>query len=41
VTLSGGTGEFRWLHARVDVTPLGWPNFAWDGTYDFTPPPDK
>jgi hypothetical protein len=35
VTLSGGTGKFRRFHARVAVTPLGWPNFAWDGTYKF------
>ena len=35
VTLSGGTGEFRRFNARVAVTPLGWPNFAWDGTYTF------
>jgi len=27
-SLAGGTGRFRGLHARVDVTPLGWPNFA-------------
>jgi hypothetical protein len=33
--LSGGTGTFKSLHARADVTPLGGPNFAWDGTYSF------
>jgi len=33
--LSGGTGKFKHLNARVAVTPLGWPNFAWDGTYSF------
>ena len=38
VTLSGGTGEFRWFHGSVAVSPLGWPNFAWDGTYSFSPP---
>jgi hypothetical protein len=38
VTLSGGTGRFRWFHARVDVSPLGRPNFAWHGTYSFDPP---
>jgi len=32
-TFSGGTGRFRGFHSRVDVTPLGWPNFAWNGTY--------
>jgi len=36
VTFSGGTGKFKGFHARVDVTPLGWPNFAWDGTYSFS-----
>jgi hypothetical protein len=34
-TLSGGTGKFQWLRARVAVSPLGWPNFAWDGTYSY------
>ena len=36
VTFSGGTGKFKGFHARVDVTPLGGPNFAWDGTYSFS-----
>ena len=35
VTLSGGTGKFCRFQARVAVTPLGWPDFAWDGTYTF------
>jgi hypothetical protein len=35
VTLSGGTGKFRGFHARVDVTPLVRPNWAWDGEYSF------
>jgi hypothetical protein len=34
-TISGGTGKFTHLSARVDVTPLGLPNFAWNGTYAF------
>jgi hypothetical protein len=34
-TFSGGTGKFTWFNARVDVSPLGWPNFAWDGEYSF------
>jgi hypothetical protein len=39
VTLSGGTGEFRGFSASgVDVTPTGFPNWAWDGTYSFSPP---
>lgn len=36
-TLSGGTGKFTFFQARVDVSPLGWPNFAWDGTYSYGP----
>jgi len=36
VTFSGGTGKFKGFHARVDVTPLGRPNFAWNGTYWFS-----
>ena len=35
-TFSGGTGEFRWFHASVVVSPLGGPNYAWDGTYTFS-----
>jgi hypothetical protein len=34
--LLGGTGKFSHFQARVDVTPLGWPNFAWDGTYSYS-----
>jgi hypothetical protein len=34
---SGGTGKFTGFEARVAVSPLGGPNFAWDGTYSFTP----
>jgi hypothetical protein len=41
VTLSGGTGVFRGFQASVDVSPLGWPDFAWDGTYDFDPPKEE
>lgn len=37
-TFSGGTGTLTGLHARVAVSPLGWPNFAWHGTYFFSPP---
>ncbi|HEV2086132.1 MAG TPA: hypothetical protein VGR09_13730 [Gemmatimonadales bacterium] len=36
-TFSGGTGKFTWFHARADVSPLGDFNFAWDGTYSFSP----
>ena len=34
-TLSGGTGTLDGIRARVDVSYLGGPNFAWDGTYRF------
>ena len=33
VTISGGNGVFRGFSATVAVSPLGWPDFAWDGTY--------
>jgi hypothetical protein len=36
-TFSGGTGKFTWFQASVAVSPLGGPNFAWDGTYSFSP----
>ena len=34
---SGGTGKFTWFHAQVAVTPLGGPDFAWNGSYRFGP----
>lgn len=34
-TLSGGTGRFQWFNATVDVSPLGWPDFAWNGEYSY------
>jgi hypothetical protein len=34
---SGGTGKFTWFHASIAVSPLGGPNFAWNGTYSFSP----
>jgi len=40
-TFSDGTGEFAGFHARVDVSPLGGPDFAWDGTYSFTRERDR
>ena len=33
----GGTGKFTWFHASVDVTSRGGLNWAWDGTYDYSP----
>jgi hypothetical protein len=35
VTISGGTGPFKSFHAKADVSPLGGPDFAWDGRYRF------
>ena len=32
-TLSGGTRTLDGIRARVDVSYLGGPNWAWDGTY--------
>jgi hypothetical protein len=40
-TFSDGTGQFAGFHARVDVSYLGAPNYAWDGTYSFSPEPDR
>jgi hypothetical protein len=34
-TFSGGTGKFTHFNARVVVSYLGGPNWAWDGTYSF------
>jgi hypothetical protein len=36
-TFSGGTGTFTQFHATIAVSYLGGPNFAWDGSYEFTP----
>jgi hypothetical protein len=36
-TFSGGTGKFSSFQADVAVSYLGGPNYAWDGTYSFTP----
>jgi len=42
VTLDGGTGKFTHFHATaVDVTPSGWPDWAWNGDYSFTPQNDE
>jgi len=35
VTFWGGTGNLRGFHARADISYLGGPNWAWDGTYSF------
>jgi hypothetical protein len=36
-TFWGGTGLFTWFHANVDVSYLGGPDWAWNGTYSFSP----
>jgi hypothetical protein len=36
-TFSGGTGKFTHFHASANVSYLGGPNWAWDGTYSFSP----
>jgi hypothetical protein len=36
-TLSGGSGRFTWFTGRADVSYLGGPDWAWDGTYSFGP----
>ncbi|MDP9203494.1 MAG: hypothetical protein M3P26_16425 [Gemmatimonadota bacterium] len=38
VTLDGGTGKFSGIHASVVVTHLTGVNWAWDGTYSYSPP---
>jgi hypothetical protein len=40
-TFSDGTGQFTGFHARVEVSSLGKPNWAWNGTYSFSPEPDR
>lgn len=34
-TYSDGTGQFAGFQARVNVSYLGGPNYAWNGTYSF------
>ena len=36
-TFSGGTGKFTHFHGSANVSYLGGPNYAWDGTYSFGP----
>ena len=36
-TFSGGTGKFTQFHASANVSYLGGPDYAWDGTYSFDP----
>jgi hypothetical protein len=36
-TFSGGTGKFTWFDASVVVTSLGNRQWAWNGTYSFSP----
>lgn len=40
-TFSDGTGQFAGFQARVDVSYISGDDFAWDGTYRFSPLPPK
>jgi hypothetical protein len=40
VRIWGGTGQFTSFHAKVAVSALGGPNWAWDGKYHFGPDED-
>jgi hypothetical protein len=40
-SLSGGTGTLDGIRARVKVSSLGEPDFAWDGTYRFRKDDDE
>jgi hypothetical protein len=40
-TFSDGTGQFAGFHARVTVSYLGGYDWAWDGTYSFSPQVDR
>ena len=35
VRIWGGVGHFSCFHAKAAVSPLGGPNWAWDGKYRF------
>jgi hypothetical protein len=36
-TFWGGTGKFTWFHASIAVTYLGGLNWAWNGTFSYSP----
>ena len=36
-TFSGGTGKFTQFSGRANVSYLGGPDYAWNGTYSFNP----
>jgi hypothetical protein len=40
-TFSDGTGRFSGFEARVEVSSLGGYDWAWDGTYSFSPRVDR
>jgi hypothetical protein len=40
-TFSDGVGPFTGFHARVDVSHIGGPNYAWNGTYGFKSQPER
>ena len=37
VEFNGGTGQFRHFHAEADVSYITGNDWAWDGTYSFSP----
>jgi hypothetical protein len=41
VTFWDGTGKLRGFHASADISYLGGPNWAWDGTYSFSDEDDR
>ena len=40
-TFSDGTGQFAGFQARVEVSYISGDDFAWDGTYRFSPVPPR
>jgi hypothetical protein len=40
-TFSDGIGEFAGFQARLEVSYLGGPNYAWDGTFSFDHDSDR
>ena len=40
-TFSDGTGQLAGFHARVEVSYISGADWAWDGTYSFSPQVDR
>ena len=40
-TFVDGTGQLSGFQARVDVLPTGGVDYSWNGTYSFSPEPNK